>query len=73
LRRVGATAARFVVERPADRDVLRLEVVSDPGGDTEQMVAKAAEQTRDSLRIRPEVSIVDSIDGDIVLVDAREW
>jgi phenylacetate-CoA ligase len=73
LRRVGATAARFVVERPADRDVLRLEVVTDPDGDTEQMVAKAAEQTRDSLRIRPEVSIVDSIDGDTVLVDAREW
>ncbi|HJR37130.1 MAG TPA: AMP-binding protein [Nocardioidaceae bacterium] len=69
----GATAARFVVERPADRDVLRLELVAPDGSDNEQMVATATQQTRDSLRVRPEVSVVESLDDEAVLVDAREW
>ena len=30
-------------------------------------------QTKDTLRVRPEVRLVDSLDGDDILVDARSW
>ncbi len=75
LQSAGATAARFVVERPGDKDVLRLEVVAGEGYDTDQIVETATQQSHASLRVRPEVSLVESLDTDTdaVLVDTRSW
>lgn len=73
LRSAGAKAARFVIERPGDRDVLRLEVVPDDGCDTEALVAAADRHSRDTLRVRAEVSLVESLDEGPVLDDARDW
>ncbi len=73
LQRAGATAARFVVERPSDKDVLRLEIVAGADCDRDQMAATAVERSRSSLRVRPDVSFVASLDGDGVLVDGRDW
>lgn len=69
----GAVAARFVVERPADRDVLRLEIVPAEDCDTDTLSAAATQHCRETLRVRPEVRFVDSVDGEGVLVDARDW
>lgn len=73
LRDAGADRGRFVVERPGDKDVLRLELVAVAGADPEALVAAATQQTRDTLRVRPEVSLVESLVDDAVLVDARDW
>ena len=73
LRSSGADRGRFVVERPDDKDVLRLELVAADGADTEALVAAATRQTRDTLRVRPEVHLVESLADDAVLVDARDW
>lgn len=69
----GASAARFVVERPADRDVLRLEVVPVGGADTGRVLAIAEQRSREALRVRPEVSFVDSLEDGPALVDDRSW
>jgi phenylacetate-CoA ligase len=73
LRGAGADRGRFVVERPGDKDVLRLELVAVDGADPAALVAAATQQTRDTLRVRPEVSLVESLADDALLVDAREW
>ena len=73
LREAGAGAGRFVVERVGEKDILRLEVVPVPGSDPAALVEAGTSQTRDTLRVRPEVEIVDSLADDAVLVDAREW
>lgn len=73
LRDEGASAGRFVVERSGDRDVLRLDIVASDGADEAALVAAATQQTRDSLRVRPEVRLVESLDDGDVLVDTREW
>ena len=73
LEQFGVRAGRFVVERPADKDVLRLELVADGTTEEQKLVDAAVQQTRDSLRVRPEVSLVRSIDDPDVLVDARSW
>ncbi|MGH8828806.1 MAG: phenylacetate--CoA ligase family protein [Jiangellaceae bacterium] len=67
----GVKAGRFLVERTHDRDVLTLELVADDGA--AQVVEAAADQTRAVLRVRPDVRLVDELDGDAVLVDARRW
>jgi phenylacetate-CoA ligase len=69
----GVSAARFVVERTNDKDVLRLELVPAAGSDADSMIELATQRTREALRVRPEVIVVDSIDGEAVLVDARNW
>lgn len=73
LRGHGATSARFVVGREADRDVLRLEVVLAEGTDAPGFRAVAEQLTRESLRVRAEVVVVESLEDDVVLVDARDW
>jgi len=69
----GASAGRFVVERAGDKDVLRLELVASAVSDQGALVDTATEQTRDTLRVRPEVRLVESLDGDDILVDLRRW
>lgn len=69
----GASAGRFVVERAGDKDVLRLELVASAGSDQSALVDAATEQTRVTLRVRPEVRLVESLDGDEILVDMRRW
>ena len=80
----GAASGRFVVDRDGDRDVLRLEVVAEAGSDRDRLVDSAVSRTREVLRLRPDVRVVDA-DADIgdsgdavrpggsVLVDARTW
>lgn len=72
LRDLGASAGRFVVEREGDKDVLRLQLVAPDVADRAALVGAAVEQTRSTLRVRPEVELVDSVDEG-VLVDVREW
>lgn len=73
LRGAGATGGRFVVEREGEKDVLRLELVASAGADPDALVRSAVAQTRDTLRVRPEVTLVDSLEDEAVLVDARTW
>lgn len=72
LRDLGVEAGRFVVEKPGEKDVLRLEVVT-AGADEGKVVEAAVQRTREALRVRPEVLLVASLEDDSVLVDAREW
>ncbi|MGH3588820.1 MAG: phenylacetate--CoA ligase family protein [Pseudonocardia sp.] len=69
----GVQRGRFVVERLADKDVLRLELVTDGTTDEQKLVEAAVAQTREALRVRPEVSLVGSLDEADPLVDARTW
>lgn len=69
----GASGARFVVGHDAGRDVLVLEVVVAQGVDRAALVDAAARVTRDALRVRPEVRVVEVLEDDAVLVDARDW
>ena len=70
----GVRAARFVVTRPdSGKDVLHLELVAEDGVDADAVVQQAVEQTRQVLRVRPDVRLVDGLDGDAVLVDDRSW
>lgn len=73
LRDRGADAGRFVVGRADDRDVLRLELVLADGADRDVLADAAVDRTREVLRVRPEVEIVDELGGEGVLVDARSW
>jgi phenylacetate-CoA ligase len=73
LRTAGAAAGRFVVERAQDKDVLRLELVAAATADREALLRSAESQTRDTLRLRPQVSIVDELEDEAVLVDTRSW
>lgn len=73
LRGAGASAGRFVVDRPEDKDVLHLELVAADGADAEALVEAATQQTRDTLRVRPEVRLVEALEEGAVLVDARQW
>lgn len=73
LHALGAESGRFVVERPADKDVLRLELVCGDGAKAGQLVVAAEQRAHERLRVRPEVRIVKSIDRDSVLTDTREW
>lgn len=69
----GVRAGRFVVERPGEKDVLRLEVVLADGADAERVAETAGAQVQGRLRVRPEVAVVDSVDEGPALVDARSW
>ena len=69
----GAAAARFVVDREGERDLLRLELVAAAHADTAALGEVAERVTREALRVRPDVVLVDSLDDDAVLVDARDW
>lgn len=71
LRDAGLAAGRYVVERDGDRDRLLLQVV--PGADAvvEDLVAAAEARTVGALRVRPEVAVVERIEGSPVLVDQR--
>lgn len=73
LRGAGVAAGRFVVDRAEGADVLRLELVADAGADLASIPERAVRQTREMLRVRPEVHLVDRIEGDGPLVDARAW
>jgi phenylacetate-CoA ligase len=72
LRGAGAGEGRFVVEREGDKDVLRLELVMADGADRDALVDAAVEQTRATLRVRPDVELVEAVDEGL-LVDARDW
>lgn len=67
----GALGGAFVVERPGDVDVLHLRLTAADGIDTDHLVTVATQRCRDTLRVRPVVSIVDSIDEGPVLRDLR--
>lgn len=68
---LGVTGGRFVVDRLDDKDVLRLELVTDSGADSERVVEAAVERTREHLRVRPQVELVTTIPDENVLWDAR--
>lgn len=72
LRDLGAGGGRFVVERVGDKDVLRLQLVASADADRAALVDAAEERTRSTLRVRPEVELVEAVDEG-VLVDGREW
>lgn len=72
LRESGAERGRFVVERDAGRDLLRLELVASHDCDRERLVEAAVTRTREVLRVKPEVVLVDSVEEG-PLADLREW
>ena len=70
----GVVAGRFVVGRDGNRDVLTLQVVLADGSDRERVVEAAAGLTRETLRVRPEGEVVDSLPEDAApLSDGRDW
>lgn len=71
LANLGVTGGRFVVDRLDDKDILRLELVTDSGADNEQVVEAAVERTREQLRVRPQVELVIGLPDENVLWDAR--
>jgi phenylacetate-CoA ligase len=72
LRGAGAAAGRFVVERARDEgERFVLEVVPVGGTDVEALEAEAVRRTRDALRVRPEVVVVESLEEGPALVDRR--
>lgn len=73
LQDVGVVAARFVVEQSGGKDVLRLEVVASAGSDAAAISEQVVLRARELLRVRPEVSFVDALADDAVLVDTRTW
>ncbi|MGH3385756.1 MAG: phenylacetate--CoA ligase family protein [Nocardioidaceae bacterium] len=69
----GVTAARFVVERTDDRDVLRCELLLTDDAEATQVLDRVTRQVKEGLRVTPVVTSVDVLDDDQVLVDARTW
>ena len=71
LRDVGAAGGRFVVLRDGDKDRLTLELVASGTGADGDLVATAERITQQRLRVRAQVRLVESVEGDEVLVDHR--
>lgn len=70
----GVTAGRFVVTRDGDRDLLTLQVATGPDADDARVTEAATRLTRESLRVRPVVEVVESVPADAaVLSDGRDW
>ena len=70
----GVSSGRFVVGRDGNRDVLTLQVVLEEGTDRRLVTDTAAALTRETLRVRPEVEVVDSLPEDAApLDDGRDW
>lgn len=70
----GVEAYRFVVERPADRDELRVEVVPAGGSDAAAVCGRVREAVRSGLRFNADVVAAHSLGQDRpVLEDARSW
>jgi len=70
----GVAAYRFVVERPADRDELRVEIVPASGADIAVVSERVREAVRSGLRFKVDVVPADALDEDRPLLeDAREW
>lgn len=71
---LGAERARFVVERANDKDVLRLDLMATGDADEKGLADFAMRRTRELLRVRPQVVLVENIESDSpVLVDGRDW
>lgn len=71
LRDDGAAGAAFVVERIDGVDVLFLNVVAAAAADNGKLTAAAERRSRDLLRVRPRVRLVETLPADGVLVDRR--
>jgi phenylacetate-CoA ligase len=69
----GVVAARFVVERPADRDELYLDLVTTDECDRDAAARSAEDRTRRTLRVAPQVRFVEAVEEGELLVDRREW
>lgn len=70
----GVAAYRFVVERCADRDELRAEVVPAPGADPATVSEQVREAVRSGLRFNAEVLVIDRLADDVaVFEDLRRW
>jgi phenylacetate-CoA ligase len=70
----GVAAYRFVVERPADRDELRVEIVIAGGSDAAAVCERVREAVLSGLRFNVQVVAADSLAEDRpVLDDARSW
>jgi phenylacetate-CoA ligase len=70
----GLAAYRFVVERPADRDELRVDVVPAAGADANAVRDRVREAVRAGLRFNAGVVAVAEVDpGGPVIADARTW
>lgn len=70
----GVAAYRFVVERPADRDELRVEVVPAGGSDPAAVCERVREAVLSGLRFNVQVVAAGSLGEDRpVLEDARTW
>lgn len=68
----GVAGYRFVVERPADRDELRVEVAPAAGAATAAVCELVRERVRSGLRFNAEVVAVDALPEDAApLTDAR--
>lgn len=71
LRSEGLAQGAFFVDRVDDVDVLGLEVVVADGSDSERVVAAAERRCRDTLRVRPRVRVVPTLEDGPVLRDRR--
>jgi phenylacetate-CoA ligase len=71
LREAGAERGRFVVARDEGRDLLRLELVTSKDCDRERLLDDAVSKSRELLRLKPEVVLVDSVEGG-PLTDVRD-
>lgn len=70
----GVEAYRFVVERPADRDELRVDVVPAADADVDAVRDHVREAVRSGLRFSAAVVAVAEVDPDGPLIaDARSW
>jgi phenylacetate-CoA ligase len=71
LRDDGADGAAFTVERVDGVDVLFLDLVASTAADHRELTAAAERRSRDLLRVRPRVRLVDSLSADGALFDRR--
>jgi phenylacetate-CoA ligase len=69
----GVERYRFVIERPADRDELRVEIVPAAGAEAAAVCDRVREAVRSGLRFSAHVVAVDIDEDTPVLVDARTW
>lgn len=68
----GVAEGAFVVDQENGTDVLHLDLVPADGADRDRLVRTAEQRSRDTLRVRPQVRLVDSLDADSVLLDRRD-
>jgi len=69
----GIVRYRFIVDRLEHQDLLRCEVVPEPGAHVEALADRVREQIRAALRLRADVICVASLPEGKIIVDERDW